>query len=280
MFAKLLKHEFKSQAKLFLILSIAALIAGAVGGGMLSLFIHLVETETDSTASILGAIFSMLVMMFMIFAVVAYVIAVMIILVVRFYKHHFSDEGYLTFTLPASGHQLLLSSICNILIWQIISSIVAIISAALIMIPVFSLMSEEMGMTQLIFNESFLEMMYSDLGIEYSGWYAVLRIFSTVVTYIGGLMLMLTSVTIGSVIAKKHKILASIGIYYGINMAMSILTSILSFAALIGDVWVSENIESMSMYLSTGIPAVLYLVIAVGGYFLMHHLVSKKLNLP
>lgn len=280
MFAKLLKHEFKSQAKLFLILSLAALIAGGVGGGMLSLFIHLVETETDSTASILGAVFSMLVMMFMIFAVAAYVIAVGIILAVRFYKHHFSDEGYLTFTLPASSHQLLLSSICNILIWQIISSVVALISAALIMIPVFSLMSEEMGMTQLIFNESFLEMMYSDLGIEYSGWYTVLRIVTAVVTYAGGLMLMLTSVTIGSVIAKKHKILASIGIYYGINMAMSILTSVLSFAALIGDVWVSENVESISMYLSSGVPAVLYLFIAVGGYFLMHHLVDKKLNLP
>lgn len=280
MFAKLLKHEFKSQAKLFLILSLAALIAGGVGGGMLSLFIHLVETETDSTASILGAVFSMLVMMFMIFAVAAYVIAVVIILAVRFYKHHFSDEGYLTFTLPASSHQLLLSSICNILIWQIISSVVALISAALIMIPVFSLMSEEMGMTQLIFNESFLEMMYSDLGIKYSGWYTVLRIVTAVVTYAGGLMLMLTSVTIGSVIAKKHKILASIGIYYGINMAMSILTSVLSFAALIGDVWVSENVESISMYLSSGVPAVLYLFIAVGGYFLMHHLVDKKLNLP
>jgi len=280
MFAKLLKHEFKSQAKLFLILSLAALIAGGVGGGMLSLFIHLVETETDSTASILGAVFSMLVMMFMIFAVAAYVIAVVIILAVRFYKHHFSDEGYLTFTLPASSHQLLLSSICNILIWQIISSVVALISVALIMTPVFSLMSEEMGMTQLIFNESFLEMMYSDLGIQYSGWYTVLRIVTVVVTYVGGLMLMLTSVTIGSVIAKKHKILASIGIYYGINMAMSILTSVLSFAALIGDVWVSENVESISMYLSSAVPAVLYLFIAVGGYFLMHHLVDKKLNLP
>lgn len=280
MFAKLLKHEFKSQAKLMLILSLAALGAGVVGGGMLALFMHLIESEMDTTGAIIGTVFSMMIMIFMIFAIVAYSMAVMILLAYRFYKHHFSDEGYLTFTLPASSHQILLSGILNFLIWQVIASVVAFVSIMVIMTPVFTMLIQETGMPQMIFSESFLEVMYADMGVDYSGWYILLQILSMVISYVGAAVLILTSITIGSVVAKKHKILASIGIYYGINMAMSIVTNIISFVGMMGDAWVAESTGMFSMTWSMLIPALLYLGIAIGGYFLMHHLVDKKLNLP
>lgn len=280
MFAKLLKHEFKSQAKLMLILSLAALGAGVVGGGMLALFMHLIESEMDTTGAIIGTVFSMMIMIFMIFAIVAYSMAVMILLAYRFYKHHFSDEGYLTFTLPASSHQILLSGILNFLIWQVIASVVAFVSIMVIMTPVFTMLIRETGMPQMIFNESFLEVLYTDMGVEYTGWYILLQILSAIFSYVGTAVLILTSITIGSVVAKKHKILASVGIYYGINMAMSIITSVISFVGMMGDAWVSETSGDNSFYITSAVPAVLYLGIAIGGYFLMHHLVDKKLNLP
>lgn len=280
MFAKLLKHEFKSQSRIFIILSLAALLAGGIGCGMLSLILHLAQTEMDSTGAILGVVFAAILMVFMVFAIVAYLYSVTILLVFRFYKHNFSDEGYLTFTLPANAHQILLSSMLNIVIWQVIAGIVTFISAGLIMTPLFAVMQQELGLSSMIFSEMFLDVVSTFDMMGVSIWYVVIYLLSMVFSHIGGVVLILLSVTIGCVAAKKHKILASIGIYCGITMALSIISSIVSFAALLSDAFVSGSTEQFSMYASTAMPGILYLVIAVGGYFLMHYLVDKKLNLP
>ena len=195
MFAKLLKHEFKSQAKLFLILSLAALGAGGIGCGMLSLILHLVQTEMDTAGAILGVIFSAILMFFMFLVIIAYVYAVTILLVYRFYKYHFSDEGYLTFTLPASTHQILLSSILNMVIWQAITGIVLLISGVLIMLPVLAMMQQELGLSSMIFSEIFLNMMNSYEAVGVSGWYIVLYLLAILFSYIGGIISMLLSVT-------------------------------------------------------------------------------------
>lgn len=281
MFAKLLKHEFKSQAKLFLILSLAALGAGGVGCGMLSLILHLAQTEMDTAGAILGVVFSAMLMVFMFLAVMAYSFAVSILLVYRFYKYHFSDEGYLTFTLPATTHQILLSGLLNFFIWQMIAGVVVMISAGLIFSPLMAMMRQELGMSTLIFNEMFLDILYTSFDAAGIGWwYIPVYILSVIFSSAGSIVLILLSVTIGCVVAKKHKVLASIGIYYGINMVLSIITSIVSFAAMIGDFWAMETTQSVSMNFTTAVPGVLYLIIGVVGYFLMHRLVEKKLNLP
>ena len=90
----------------------------------------------------------------------------------------------------------------------------------------------------------------------------------------------LLSITIGSLIAKKHKILASIGIFYGISMAVSTISSIFSMTSMLSSMVLSGgNIDSI-MSETIVAPSVLMLIIGVGGYFLMHYLVKKKLNLP
>ena len=130
MFTKLLKYEFRAQRKLLSILSLSALGAGIIGGLMMWLITGSdviygsFTTENDFAAAMLIS-FSTTLMLGAIFAIIAYIVAVYILLLYRFYKHHFSDEGYLTFTLPATTHQILLSSILNIIIWSFICIVAA-----------------------------------------------------------------------------------------------------------------------------------------------------------
>jgi len=77
--------------------------------------------------------------------------------------------------------------------------------------------------------------------------------------------------------AKKHKLLVAFGVYYALNMGVSIVTSVSSIYLLMSEYFMDG---SMTLMLSTVMNSVLYLGLAIGGYFLMHHLVDKKLNLP
>ena len=88
------------------------------------------------------------------------------------------------------------------------------------------------------------------------------------------LVLLMLSVTIGSIIARKHKILAAVGVYYGMNVIISMVSSFTmamgAFSGADGKLWI------LRFFGSTW---VLMTVVSVAGYFLMYWLVDKKLNL-
>ena len=88
------------------------------------------------------------------------------------------------------------------------------------------------------------------------------------------LVVLMLSVTIGSILAKKHKILAAVGVYYVIHVALSMVTSFTmavgAFSGVDGKVWMLRFFGGTAL-LMTGV--------AVAGYLLMYLLVDRKLNL-
>ena len=97
------------------------------------------------------------------------------------------------------------------------------------------------------------------------------------------LILPLMSITIGAQVAKKHKLLAAFGIGYGLSTVISLISTLLRFSSLIVDSatsGISRLSDSLYSIFSMLIPSLLYLGIGIGGYFIMHHLIDKKLNLP
>jgi len=268
MFAKLVKHEFRSVSKPLTFLSIAAVAAGLIGSLLMWYFLSNIDIEGKELPSILAIL--MLVGIYI--SLLAYSVASMIIIYYRFYKSKFTDEGYLTFTLPVSTHQILLSSILNQLIWSAIISVVLFICFGLILAPPISMVAKEIS-GQMDWNLLFQELD----GVFPVGSFVITAICGEVYS----LVLPLLSITIGSLVAKKHKILASFGIGYGITMAVSTLTSFISIADMIRQTLTNDSIYyeptiSMSSLL---IPSMIMLVIGVGGYFLMHYLIERKLNI-
>jgi len=93
--------------------------------------------------------------------------------------------------------------------------------------------------------------------------------FSAVFGALSELIVLMLAVTIGAMLAKKHKLLAAVAVYYGITMVQSVLFSMVAIS-------VSTTQDPTPLLAS---PGVLGIVTALGGYFLMHYLTSKKLNL-
>ena len=271
MFAKLLKHEFKASGRLLGILSLCAVGSSIIGSILLFFLINIIESNADGIGAILGALTAGLLWFAIFLALIAYSITVSIVLLYRFYKHLFSDEGYLTFTLPISTHQLLLSKILHISICAIGAVVVVFVSGFILVSPLIAMLNKESATD--IF--SVFGIFADQLGQNFVSS----QVFYAIAAAIYSLILPLSSITIGSLWAKKHKILCSIGIYFGLTVAMSIISTIISIIMLFSSS--QSAMMNMDAYttLTAIIPGILYLGLGISGYFLMHHLLKHKLNL-
>lgn len=267
MFAKLLKHEFRAVSKPLLLMSAGCFIAGILGGLLILSLISNIQNDNPFIA-----LFSVLLLFGVVFIMIAYAIGSSILLYYRFYKHKFSDQGYLTFTLPASTHQILLSSYLNNLICVLIIYLTLFLSYLAIFIPpIYYSMNNSAGNFT-----DFYYFLLQDMEYIYGDSYLVLFIISAISSLCYSIILPMLAITIGSIVAKKHKILAAVGIGYGISVAVSMVSGIISIAE--ATLLNSMNTQ-INLSLSLIVPAILMLAIAIGGYFLMHYFIDKKLNL-
>jgi len=292
MFRKLLKYEFKSQGKLLGLITASVLGASVLGGLLIWLLMSQVNlTNMEEGITAIFMILSFLFFIMLVFVIAAYSTAVSILLIYRFYKRHFSDEGYLTFTLPVSTHQLLLSHSAHYAIWSLISVLVAFVALACLFVPfiggyiaIFHDMLLEFSPADAqMFKEGFA-MMWEEMQFAWEQMlpkgYMALTIAALPVSILSSIVKPMAAFTIGAVLSKKHKLLVGIGIYFGLDMVLSMVFSFFNMYSQFADMAIMVSTGEMSMYTTLIVTIVLNLAIAVGGYFLTHHLMSKKLNLP
>lgn len=274
MFAKLLKHEWRSTREMLGILCLISLGASLLGGLTMCYLFYV--SSHDGGGSEALKILSVLFMIAAMIALAVVGVAAVVVYMGRFYKSRFTDEGYLTFTLPVNTHQNLLASLVNTAIGMVLMTLVICLSGCLWMVIAFAGVE---GFYQTVW-EHFPELWekFWSLVQTHAGeipWGVVARgMLSALTGAINSLVMLMLAVTVGSLIAKKHKILAAVGVFYGIHVLISIATAFLMSAtvALSGGA-----LAAMSGYF--GRTALLMTALSLGGYFLMYWLVDRKLNL-
>jgi len=222
MLKKLLKYDMVAVWRFWWILALGVLGLSTVGAFVLRFVITYIENPNFSFFTTIGILFLVLCGL----AVFSSYYATYIFVYLRFYKNFFTDEGYLTFTLPVSRRQLFLSKTLNALIWQV-SHIFLLLLAALI-VATFAPPPTDGG----LINPEVLYQIgdfFSTLWRAVGGWTIVYLLEALLLAVIGELFsigLIHFCITIGAIIAKKAKLLAAIGIYYAINMAFSFAAQI------------------------------------------------------
>ena len=284
MFSKLLKHEWKANWRLLSILSLAVIIAAVVGTISLRVMVNYGDRLSESNSFLNLLLLPLGLLVFVSFlALVVYAAAVLFVLLFRFYKNKFTDEGYLTFTLPVTNHQIFLSSAVNMLIWSVIS-VVLVILLFVVMILIGTSTSGFINM-ELIRDLQSIKAFLPEMAEAYSeilgDSYGILTLISILISPVYNVVLAMTCITLGAVVAKKHKILAAIGIYYGANTVLGILSSAITTVpslVFIGN----DGLASSDLYFTLTMVAqlVIYAAVIVGGYFLSTKLMKNKLNLP
>lgn len=281
MFAKLLKHEWRATRSMIGLLCVIILVSGLMIGGVMHYLMRLEnggnfalivaeeeEELSEESDDEVVVIISSLLLIAGIMAIAICGAGSVFVVIWRFYKSRFSDEGYLTFTLPVNHHQLLLSSILN-----------SVFSVLIVVAACFT----AVGIVVVLFLSAFpLKLIWADVLMSAKQilnqiWESLCEnaqevtmvAASALVGAVASLIELMLAVTIGAMIAKKHKILAAVAVYYGINLALSFVQSM--FAA---TVIFSQNFNWLM-----GSTILVSLAAATGGYFLIYYLTSRRLNL-
>lgn len=100
MLKKLLKYDFIAVYKYWWFAALAAFIVSLLGSVCMSLL------DIDNLPDIVAVMLS-LIMFFVVISHVIFYLTAIILVYLRFYRNFFTDEGYLTFTLPVKRSQLL-----------------------------------------------------------------------------------------------------------------------------------------------------------------------------
>ena len=246
MFAKCLKHEMKATARI-----LVPLLAGVLALGILlgSIFVGMKivssligdepaieegtgdldegyvdgeegEEENKMETVILSVIITGLA--FLIFGffilVIVSTIAVFVLLVRRFYTSFFTDEGYLTFTLPVTVDCHLVTKTVSMMIWSVISELVAALSIGAFILGIHIFVPEAFVIDE--YTQLYLNSIFTGIVQSYTGTIIFYIIF-VVIAVIASYMLLFFSISVGCMLTKKHRFLACAGAYIVINGVVS-----------------------------------------------------------
>lgn len=280
MFGKLLKYDFKYVARIWWMLAVGVFgLTVAASLVFRAIFLNINSNGFFAFLSFLGMFF--LVVSFI--GIFGSLVVTEVLVFVRFYKNFYTDEGYLTFTLPVKRSKLLLSKTLNSIIWFALHT-------ALILVCVVIFLGlgvgSSMGTPPLKTVGSSIGWLWDKVGF----WlivYAVEAILLFVVLSAFTTCLVQLCITIGAIVAKKQKVLAAVGIYYLVNTVLSTVGSVFlvvfltglfeGFAVLIGGLNAFAANAAIALVLLIAILASLLVVLIV--YFMTLGRIERKLNL-
>ncbi len=216
MLKKLLKYEWKATARYFLPVY-GLLFAMAAASRISWLF-----SEIDS---VWNRVVEVTLLMGYIFLFAGVFVATFIVIAYRFYKNMFTDEGYLTFTLPVSIKDLLLSKTIIAFVWTILSTIIAILSIMILMLGYvqFGSLFQELG-------EFWNELMRAMDAYAPHSWLVATEVLLLIIlSLIGWVLKIYASFAVGQ-LTGKHKILLAVGAYFGFGVVEQFLGTALLLA--------------------------------------------------
>ena len=268
MLKKCLRYDLQAVGRLWCILSVISLGAALVTALAVRIFLESMFSESVSETMSFLSIIGMLGAGLCLLAMIATLIASLFLVYWRTYTNFFTDEGYLTFTLPATPSQLFLSSYVNILIWTLISG--AAIALSVFLAALFGPAKDSLLNLDVL---SVLGEALKELSDEPLWGLSALPVVSSLFC---NPLISMSCITVGAVLAKKHKLLAAFGIYYAFSALSGFAGTVLMFMASL----VSYRSGELFLILSSVLPSLLQIGAAVGGSFLSVHLMKNKLNLP
>lgn len=279
MLKKLLKYDWKSVSGLLLILHgilLAYTLIGRIGIAFgLSKY---GDTLTGSVAEAYGIVSGIYILIY-VFFILAITVVTGVYLAARFHKNLFSDEGYLTHTLPVSPAKIMWSKILVSWAWIVIDAVFVV--ASIMMLVLFKQTFEPFKNVVC----EFFSILAGVYGMQ-NQVLMILLILTVLAQFFGCYtMLVLFSMCLGSLF-KTHKILGAVVSFFGINIILSIVSTIIMFAV---PGWSSTGSVSVTAAANGGFIGgensiflftfVWNLALAVVFFLGSRYILSRKLNL-
>lgn len=221
MLKKLLSYDFIAIFKYWWIGALTTIVLALVGAGCGTIL----QTEKDLPDGV--TVFATIGMVLVVLGLLAFIIFSQLLVYVRFYKHLFTDEGYLTFTLPVKRHQILTSKLVSGFVCGLLTVFLTIADAVIIIFTTFR---------KDIFYEGWYENFIKGVKDIISAVGAGNLTILIIEVLITGILILALSIlftylciTFAGAISKKSKLSSAILMYYGASSISSIFMYFLYF---------------------------------------------------
>lgn len=274
MLGKLMAYELRALWKPAAVMLAVMVVAGAAGIGCLGATQVLSEVARSGSGAVAApmsgnaTVALFMAALFCGFLVWAAAAALYVFVAMRFYRTMFTDEGYLTLTLPVRAGTLIMAKFWVAYLLLAAFSLVALLMYALMVLAISGDTAAVAGVLSIM-----------------GGWGAFVAdgdvasvlggIVNTLVTCAYALGLAFCSLTLGAWWARRHKVAAAVGVYLAVGWAIALVFSIAGVVAMAGSVayWdVALTVVSLAQTLAN-------IGVAVGGLALAAHLVRTKVDL-
>ena len=287
MLKKLLKYEFKAQSRTLVPMICSIIVGGFLAALMLTINFRM-PFDDGPLAEIMRSS-TILLAVILIIAIFASTLVITFLLVQRYYKNFFTDEGYLTFTLPVTTGQHIIAKLIAASVWSVAAGIA--FTVAILFLVTFGTTSE--GIFNVEFWREFtsiIEMVWKEavaaIGAGNMALYVTEIVLLAIVSIPSSIMIFYYAMTQGCVTAKKNKILASIGFFFLAQIFIQIVRNTLSTMVLMSsnsftflDSEITMSSINTILHISLWINIIVYIGVTVAGFFVCRHLLNKKLNL-
>lgn len=269
MFGKLLKYEFKAPGKWYLSLyAIAGLLSLILGLWVRTLVYRDQHNLSFSQNGISNTEGFGLVVIILAFAVliVALMFSTFFLIASRFYNNVYGRQGYLTMTLPVTGHQIIMSKLVAAVIWNFLATLMVFVG--LVIIAAFALSGNPDAW------EGFIDGIFEGLPN-----FAHINFLEIIIFFISMFISTLLSVLVGyfaislGQLFRDHRILIAIAFFIGLQFVVGIIQSFTSFAT------IYTFTETTFSFDANPVLILINILLAIGCYFGTYYIMTKKLNL-
>lgn len=266
MLGKLIKYDLKYGMRIFIIIH-AILVCSCILGRFV--FMDKINFNAEANA-IISSMILFTSLFILLFTSVSF--GLMALVAIRFYRNLFTEEGYLSWTLPATATQHLWAKIISGYIWHILSILLMAVSLFILVTgdnvtEAYSKVAHEVT---------------DSIGMPLSHLAAYWLIFS-ILCSIGGIILIYLCIAIGQLF-PGHRILCAIVTYFILTAITQVITWILLFALNLApgtayQVTLTGTAAAQHTFMLFRLSFGLTIFTSILEYFGVHYIMNKKINL-
>jgi len=276
MLSKLIKHEWRAMRKYFLIFFIVMAVTTALS----CITLLFINPAFDDVVIGFSTLLFMAVILLYYLGMIVCSIGSNVVIAVRFYKSCYTDEGYLTHTLPVNSNQLLIGKTIAYFLFSLIMGALMVLSVLLIIGTGFAHFGTFVDLSSIDFSELTVAMK-EETGIDLIPFILFLIVYCIVIS-LANILIITGCISIGQLMSK-HRILGALLAYFGFYMIVQIVSTFASIPMTTSILKAELSGTTMTMWEVLGpvylLVGGLYVVIAAIMYFINIHMMTKRLNL-
>lgn len=297
MLGKLMKYEWKNIWKAGTLMLLGMLVVTVIGcvvlrmpGGVVTGLLDNNDINATQSWFVLSSFVATLILY--VIMLLASTWGMLIFLGIRFYRSMYTDEGYLSHTLPVTANQLFLSKILVSGVWYLFISIGIGISVVALVVSLMTglLNIGELSSVLTQYNGNIWEFLadaFYELGRTYEEEMGINLLhygITLLLTYVAGpfitMVTLFGALTIGQLSSKHKGFMGILLAYVGLTILSSIIGSTVQSAFMFGtNVMSSSGGFSLTTNMAYDINVITSLLIAAIMYGVSYYIMNRKLNL-